>query len=75
MKTREERERDLVALLISDRPALVAQFRKARNLQPQEKMDGIAEYDLVHLILDSEYRDDSSDAKESARWMAARSSM
>jgi hypothetical protein len=75
MKTRQERERDLVALLISDRPALVAKFREVRKLQPQENLDGIAEYDLVHQILDSEYNDDSSDDKESARWMAARSSM
>jgi hypothetical protein len=75
MKTREERERDLVALLINDRPELVAQFRKARNLPPNENVDSTSGYDLVHQILDAEYSDRSGDDGESARWMAARSSM
>lgn len=74
MKSREERERDLVALLIQDRQALMSRFKEVRGADSQEVMDRTSDYDLVHQILDFEYSDEPGDEGESQRWMDARSS-
>ena len=74
MQSREERERDLVALLIHDRQALVSRFKEVRGLDPQEMVDSTSGYDLVHQILDFEYSEEPGDEGESQRWMDARSS-
>ena len=74
MKSREERERDLAALLINDRPALIALFKEVKKLPPQEAVDGTTGYDLVHQILEAEYSDPHGDSGEGQRWIDARSS-
>jgi hypothetical protein len=74
MQSREERERDLVALLIHDRQALMSRFKEIRGVDPQEVVDTPSDYDLVHQILDFEYSDEPGDEGESQRWMDARSS-
>lgn len=74
MQSREERERDLVALLIHDRQALLSRFKEVRGADSREVMDRTTDYDLVHQILDFEYSDEPGDEGESQRWMDARSS-
>lgn len=75
MKSREERERDLGAMLVNDRPALIALYKQVKKLQPQDDLDHASGYDLVHQILAAEYSDSPDDEGEGKRWMDARSSM
>ena len=75
MKTREERERDLVALLLNDRPALDAEYRRVKQLPTDSNVAEVSEYDLVHQSLDIEYGHHAKDYRSTTDWLDARSSM
>jgi hypothetical protein len=53
--SRLQRERELVALLLFDKPGLIAAYRRAMNLSNSASLSGVLDRDMIRAILDSEY--------------------
>jgi hypothetical protein len=52
---RIQRERELVALLLFDKPALIGAYRRAMNLPQDSSLFGVLDRDMIRAILDSEF--------------------
>ena len=53
--TRLQREHELVALLLFDKPALIATYRQAMQLPTDASLFGVLDRDMIRAILDAEY--------------------
>ena len=53
--SRHQRERELVALLLFDKPALIAAYRRAMGLPQEASLFGVLDRDMIRAILDTEY--------------------
>lgn len=74
---RLQRERELVALLLFDKPGLIAAYRRALDLPLTASLSGVLDRDMIRAILDSEFplarRMTTSVGRDSAnldRWSA-----
>jgi len=50
-----QRERELVALLLFDKPALIAAYRRAMHLAQDASLFGVLDRDMIRAVLDTEY--------------------
>jgi len=53
--TRHQRERELVALLLFDKPGLIGAYRRALAIPPGASLFGVLDRDMIRAILDSEF--------------------
>ena len=53
--TRVQRERELVALLLFDKPALIATYRRTMQLPQDASLFGVLDRDMIRAVLDTEY--------------------
>ena len=52
---RSERERELVALLLFDKPGLLAEYRRTLDLRPGDPVSGVLDRDMIRAILAHEF--------------------
>lgn len=52
---RHQRERELVALLLFDKPGLLAAYRRSLGLGVDASLSGVLDRDMIRSILDQEF--------------------
>ncbi len=52
---RQQRERELVALLLYDKPGLIAAYRRSVGLAAESSLYGILDRDMIRTVLDHEF--------------------